>query len=451
MPEQAGAKSGWRKAWPLIPLILAAVGAVWYSIALGSRAAVGEPAPDFALPDLAGEEVRLSDFRGKPVFVQFWATWCETCKESVPAWQAFVERYGDRVAMVNVNVREGTSRIEAYRNRYADLGVPLEFLIVRDRSGRVADTYRLRAIPETWVIDAEGIARIYWPGAMFFEELQAAYEEVTGQPIDGAGVGPVPAGGTLHRLAFGDGGWRLATSAGLFTMAGDAPLVVGAAVQVSGVEPQAVHDYAAFGDTEWIAVDGEGILRRRAGSSQWERVAGLPQGDGRAIAVEPVEGRMLYAWIDGEGLFRSEDGGERWSRVESNLHSGLIVQRLAVVPGAPERIFLAAYQGLYESQDGGSRWVRQLAVSRPVFDVAFDPLSPGRILLATDWGVMESRDMGRSVEFVMSAPRRVVRTLAFDPRRPEVVWLGAPNGDLYRSDDGGATWTWRPWADVTTG
>lgn len=429
------------RAWPLFLIVVAIVVAVVYNASLDSRAEVGKAAPNFTLLTPEGHELSLSDLRGQPVFVHFWATWCPTCVEAVPAWQAFAERYGDRATILNVNVREGTSLIRRYHENFAAKGLELTMTVVRDQTGRVADQYRLWAIPESWVIDPDGIAREYLRGAFFFEDLQRMYELATGEPIDAGGVGPVPEGGTLYRVEFCPDGLLTATSAGLTVADERSESLQAKDMPWSELANQAANDISSANGTVWAALGSEGLWRYADGT--WHKVHGLPAGNVLAVAAEPNEGRVIYALIVGAGLYRSDNGGETW-RFAGTIDSPLRVQGLAVVPGYPERLYVGALQGLYESRDGGANWERKPAVERHVFDVAIES-GTGRILLATDLGVMMSNDGGRTVDYVMSAPRRRLHSIALDPNNPDQLVIGAPNGDIYRSHDAGTTWTWLPW------
>src|SRR5690625_5181916 len=279
--EQITSKGGmrWMRSWPLLLIGVAVVVALMYNASLESKAEVGKAAPNFTLATPAGEELRLADLRGQPVFLNFWATWCEVCHEAIPAWQAFAERYGDRVEIVNVNVREGNSLIRRYHENFASRGLDLTMTVVRDQSGRVSDQYRLWAVPETWVIDAEGVARGYQRGPYFFEEMQNVYEMVTGQPIDAGGIGPVAEGGALYRLGFAPDGLWTATSAGL-AQADVLPNALQEAEGAkSGLHGQVATDIQSADGKNWFAVVDGGLWRYGDSEAGWQRIAGLPDSE----------------------------------------------------------------------------------------------------------------------------------------------------------------------------
>lgn len=112
------------------------------------RAKTPEAAPAFELRDLAGRVVRLDDFRGRVVVLNFWATWCEPCREEMPAMMRLARDLGDRgLTVVAVNVKEGRAAVEGF---VRELGLTVPVLL--DSSGEVGDRYRLQALPTTYFI-----------------------------------------------------------------------------------------------------------------------------------------------------------------------------------------------------------------------------------------------------------------------------------------------------------
>ena len=127
-------------------------------IAMGCSAPaaeVGKPAPDFRLSDLAGEEVNLSDFEGKPVLLNFWAGWCRPCKEEMPYLQQVYEEWSDR-GLVVLTVNLGDSRSEVNRFMQSNrLSLP----VLLDTKQSLAQKYNVASIPTTFFIDKDGIVR----------------------------------------------------------------------------------------------------------------------------------------------------------------------------------------------------------------------------------------------------------------------------------------------------
>lgn len=120
---------------------------------------VGARAPDFALPTLQGETLRLSDLRGQVVLVNFWATWCGPCRVEMPTMQA---RYNhDGFTIVAVNFAEEADVVQAYADE-----LQLSFPIVLDGDGAVQELYRVRGYPSSFFVDPDGIVRFFHIGEM---------------------------------------------------------------------------------------------------------------------------------------------------------------------------------------------------------------------------------------------------------------------------------------------
>jgi len=116
----------------------------------------GESAPDFTLTGLSGEKVRLSDFRGKVILLNFWASWCPPCREEIPALVSLEKAMaGKDFRMLAVAIDKGgrDAIVEFFRRQ----GVTLPVLL--DSDGSVGKTYGITGVPETFVIDKKGTIR----------------------------------------------------------------------------------------------------------------------------------------------------------------------------------------------------------------------------------------------------------------------------------------------------
>jgi peroxiredoxin/predicted nucleic acid-binding Zn ribbon protein len=120
----------------------------------------GERAPDFALSDLAGDTVRLSDWRGQVVIVNFWATWCGFCEREMPDLQAVYADYQARgVVVLALDQAEGRDEARRFRDKHG-----LTFPILLDDDKAVGNQYRASGLPMTYVIDRAGIVRAVLAG-----------------------------------------------------------------------------------------------------------------------------------------------------------------------------------------------------------------------------------------------------------------------------------------------
>lgn len=117
-----------------------------------SKARVGSLAPDFALRDIDGNVVRLSQFRGRAVVLTFFASWCHPCEEELPALQQVQQEEGRRVAVVGVNYQDIDSDTRDFVRR---LNVTFPTLI-EEPTSPVAQRYGVHEIPVTFFIDARG-------------------------------------------------------------------------------------------------------------------------------------------------------------------------------------------------------------------------------------------------------------------------------------------------------
>ncbi len=114
--------------------------------------AEGKIAPGFTLKDLDGKKVSLSDYRGKLIFLNFWATWCPPCRREMPSMERLYQRFKDEdFVILAVDLREGKRVVEKFARKYK-----LNFPILLDSTGKTGDAYGIRAIPTTYFIDRQG-------------------------------------------------------------------------------------------------------------------------------------------------------------------------------------------------------------------------------------------------------------------------------------------------------
>jgi peroxiredoxin len=119
---------------------------------------VGDVAKDFNLPDSSGNHVSLSDYRGKVVFLNFWATWCPTCQGEMASLQSLYREFKDRhdVEFLAVSVdQEGWSKISPFLKT-----ISFDVPVLADADSRVSSAYEVTAIPTTFIIGRDG--RIIW-------------------------------------------------------------------------------------------------------------------------------------------------------------------------------------------------------------------------------------------------------------------------------------------------
>ena len=128
-------------------------------------------APDFTVYDVDGNPVKLSDFRGKPVVLNFWASWCLPCKAEMPEFQDAFERQGDRIHFLIVNITDGQQETVAKAHAYVTKE-GFTFPVYYDTTTTAARTYAISSIPVTYFIDADGYLVTQTTGRISAETLQ---------------------------------------------------------------------------------------------------------------------------------------------------------------------------------------------------------------------------------------------------------------------------------------
>jgi cytochrome c biogenesis protein CcmG/thiol:disulfide interchange protein DsbE len=159
----------WLKVVLLV--LLAGVGALLLTPDPGTGGTlVGEAAPAFLLPDLAGRETSLASLRGRAVVLNFWATWCAPCLEEMPALAAaWRDSRGRCLEILGVAEESGRAEVQAEAAR---MGVG--FPVLLDARGEVARAYGVTGYPRTYLVDGEGKVRQVFTGKVSRERLEAA-------------------------------------------------------------------------------------------------------------------------------------------------------------------------------------------------------------------------------------------------------------------------------------
>ncbi|MCK4403600.1 MAG: TlpA family protein disulfide reductase [candidate division Zixibacteria bacterium] len=124
-------------------------------------------APHFSLPDLGGEKISLSDFRGKVVLLNFWATWCSPCRMEIPSLERLYQLRKDRgfeVLAVSVD-RASLSKVASFVASYQ-----MSFPVLLDQRGALGQRYWARAIPSSFLLDKKGVIRWKVQGAIKWDD-----------------------------------------------------------------------------------------------------------------------------------------------------------------------------------------------------------------------------------------------------------------------------------------
>ncbi len=175
-----------RKQWNVLIVVVLLVGVGWILVnrlpaergaaagALPPAPAVGHPAPDFTVTDIAGQRFQLSALRGKPVVLNFWATWCPPCKAELPELQAGSQRLAGQVTVVGLNQGESAETVRSFAQQ-----IGLTYPIPLDERMDVSGAYGVRSLPTTFFIDRSGVIRDIQLGALteatFAQHLRSVY------------------------------------------------------------------------------------------------------------------------------------------------------------------------------------------------------------------------------------------------------------------------------------
>jgi thiol-disulfide isomerase/thioredoxin len=126
---------------------------------LGTK--IGSPAPDFAASTIMGENIRLSDFRGRVTVINNFASWCAPCLLETPHLVEFYSAEDGQVMFIGLNMQEAEKEVLNYRENF-DIPYPL----VMDPDGRLTEIFHPIGLPTSWFIDEEGVVRYIHAGPM---------------------------------------------------------------------------------------------------------------------------------------------------------------------------------------------------------------------------------------------------------------------------------------------
>ena len=136
---------------------------------------VGMQAPDFTLRTLTGERFNLYEQRGKPVFLNFWTTWCGPCIAEMPAMQKLQKTMVDSIQIVGIDLRESRSQVLRFVTRYG-----YTWTFVLDSTRDVSNAYEVSGVPRSFFIDAKGVIVRKFVGSRNYE----TFLEATRQAIN---------------------------------------------------------------------------------------------------------------------------------------------------------------------------------------------------------------------------------------------------------------------------
>lgn len=134
---------------------------------------IGVLAPDFELVSISGEQIRLQDLRGRFVLLNFWATWCDPCRQEMPIFQSRADEFPEDLIILAVNAQDTPEDIRAFMSE-----LELTFDNLMDSEGKVHQAYWVHGFPTSFFIDADGFLRIVHIGVMTEDQLDSYLTEL---------------------------------------------------------------------------------------------------------------------------------------------------------------------------------------------------------------------------------------------------------------------------------
>jgi len=182
---QAASTAGHRPLWKRLTMSVTLVIAACFVLGLllvprsGNAATLmaGQPAPDFDLAALDGGRVKLSDLKGKPVVINFWASWCNPCRREMPDFQAMYDKYREQgLEVYGINVGESKITVADFRSK-----VGTNFPILIDEGDQAQADYRILPLPATFFVDRSGTIRALYQYQMSRAQMEAEIVSLLGE------------------------------------------------------------------------------------------------------------------------------------------------------------------------------------------------------------------------------------------------------------------------------
>jgi len=126
-------------------------------------------APDFSANDLSGKSIMFSSFKGKPILLNFWATWCPNCREERKYLNSFYEEYKDKgIVVISVSTDRSPELVKEFLNK-----VPMNFIVLHDAGRQAAKAYGVSALPTSYLINREGLIKQRFLGVVDWTDKES--------------------------------------------------------------------------------------------------------------------------------------------------------------------------------------------------------------------------------------------------------------------------------------
>lgn len=171
-PAATGLSSGSLLSLAVVVLLVTAGLVYWFGFARDSSESgvitIGKRPPDFSLPGLHGETIKLSDYRGQVVLVNFWATWCPPCRVEMPEFESVYQDYRDQnFEIIGIDQGEPLDLVRSYLEEN-----PYSWVFALDESGEASTKYGVYGLPQSFLLDEEGRVAYIWHGLVTRDSLE---------------------------------------------------------------------------------------------------------------------------------------------------------------------------------------------------------------------------------------------------------------------------------------
>lgn len=116
---------------------------------------IGKSAPDFTLKDISGKDIRLSSFKGSPVLLNFWATWCPYCRKERAELNSLYKEFRDReLIIISVSTDSSVQTVKRFIEKS-----PADYIVINDKDGKAVSLYKVSGLPTSFLIDRDGVIK----------------------------------------------------------------------------------------------------------------------------------------------------------------------------------------------------------------------------------------------------------------------------------------------------
>jgi photosystem II stability/assembly factor-like uncharacterized protein len=185
---------------------------------------------------------------------------------------------------------------------------------------------------------------------------------------------------------------------------------------------------------------GSGVFKSTDGGKTWESVEGFTDVGVTSLAIDPVEGKIIYGATLGRGIVKSTDDGKTWEAANAGLTANLLTS-LAIDPANPDTVYAGTFNGgIFKSNNGGITWSHFIK-RQCVTSLAFDPSKSGVLYIGILNTLLKSINGDTGLVVVKTFSDFTVEGIVIDPSMPRTLYINAGRMGIFKSIDGGDNWT----------